>query len=134
MLADGPRLSRDIADEAQEVHSISARTLKRARSDLRIPAQKHGNEWWISLPEHEGDLRAPRPAKSAKSATPTDVGTVSPLDGRNGAKADANPPWPYSQALSRIWPIEQPVVKWPPSAYVDKTVLDKVVNWGQPAS
>jgi hypothetical protein len=44
---------------------------------------------------------------------------------------DAKPPWLYPDALSRIWPIEQPVVKWPPSAYVTHDVLDKVVNWGQ---
>lgn len=44
---------------------------------------------------------------------------------------DADPPWPYSQALSRIWPIKQSVVRWPPSQHVTSSVLDKVVNWGQ---
>jgi hypothetical protein len=56
-LADGPRMSGEVEDEAREVHGISLRTLKRARSDLRIPAAKRGDTWWISLPEHEGDLR-----------------------------------------------------------------------------
>jgi hypothetical protein len=44
---------------------------------------------------------------------------------------DADPPLPYSQALSRIWPIKQPVVYWPPSHHVTVQVFDKVVNWGQ---
>jgi hypothetical protein len=44
---------------------------------------------------------------------------------------DADPPWPYSQALSRIWPIKQPVVRWPPSHHVTTRVFDKVVNEGQ---
>jgi hypothetical protein len=44
---------------------------------------------------------------------------------------DAEPPQPYAQALSRIWPIKQPTVHWPPSHHVTKSVLDKVVNWGQ---
>lgn len=94
-LADGPRLSRDVADEAQEVHGISARTLKRARSDLRIPAQKHGSEWWIALPEHEEDLKAPRPAKSAKGAkdaAPSDAGTVGPLDAVDAVEPEPTRP------------------------------------------
>lgn len=44
---------------------------------------------------------------------------------------DAAPPWPYSQALPRIWPITNQVVHWPPSHHVTSAVLDKVVNWGQ---
>jgi hypothetical protein len=44
---------------------------------------------------------------------------------------DADPPWPYSQALPRIWPIKHQVVRWPPTHHVTSTVLDKVVNWGQ---
>jgi hypothetical protein len=44
---------------------------------------------------------------------------------------DADPPYPYSEALSRIWPIKNQVVHWPPSHYVTKAILDKVINWGQ---
>ena len=53
---------------------ISKRTLDRARADLRIPAVKRGDgKWWISLPEHEGDLKAARYLRRhAKDAT---VGT-----------------------------------------------------------
>jgi hypothetical protein len=48
------------------------------------------------------------------------------------AAYDANPPQPYAQALSRIWPFEHSQVQWPPSAYVSPETLDAVVNWGQP--
>jgi hypothetical protein len=44
---------------------------------------------------------------------------------------DDDPPWPYGQALSRIWPVKQPVVHWPPSQHVTTRVFDKLVNWGQ---
>jgi AAA domain len=89
-LASGPRRTKDVEEEGREAHSISKRTLERARSKLRIPAHpresgpiqgdgKRKAEWWISLPEHEGDLREPytppdgetaSPAKTANSATP----------------------------------------------------------------
>ena len=87
-LADGPRPTTDVEEEAREVHSISKRTLERARTDLRIPAAKRDDGWWISLPEHESDLRdpqysqIPRPAKTAKDAkspSPGDVGGVGGL-------------------------------------------------------
>lgn len=47
---------------------------------------------------------------------------------------DANPPQPYAQALSRIWPIGRSRLQWPPSAYVSPELLDKVANWGQPTT
>ncbi len=47
---------------------------------------------------------------------------------------NADPPWPYSQALTRVWPINQPTVHWPPGHHVTSAVLDKVANWGQPAN
>jgi AAA domain len=58
-LADGPRRARDVEEEAREAHRISKRTLDRARGDLKIPAAKRDDGWWISLPEHEYDLRVP---------------------------------------------------------------------------
>jgi hypothetical protein len=73
-LADGPRPTKAVEEEAREVHRISKRTLDRARNVLRIPAQKRADEWWISLPEHEGDLRdggsaaSPAGVKDAKDA------------------------------------------------------------------
>ena len=81
-LGDGPRPTREVEEEAKQVHAISQRTLNRARADLKIPAQKHGTAWWISLPEHEGDLMDADfiSAKSAKSASPGQVGRV----GRDG--------------------------------------------------
>lgn len=90
-LADGPRPSKEIEEEAREAHGISKRTIERARKDLRLPAQKRGTDWWVSLPEHEGDLRdkskplkgeTSRPAKTAKdakAASPGDVGGVGGL-------------------------------------------------------
>jgi hypothetical protein len=61
-LGDGPRLTKDVEEEAREGHGISKRTLERARKDLRIPAAKRADGWWISLPEHEGDLVKPEGA------------------------------------------------------------------------
>jgi hypothetical protein len=87
-LANGPRPTKDVEEEAREVHDISPRTFKRARASLRIPTAKHGDSWWISLPEHEGDLKdppggeTPPPAKSAKGAKDAfkgPVGTVGTL-------------------------------------------------------
>ena len=76
-LTDGPRPTKDIEEEAKEAHGISQRTLNRARSDLRIPSAKRADgRWWISLPEHEGDLNGPLPAKTANSANLGRVGNV----------------------------------------------------------
>jgi hypothetical protein len=44
---------------------------------------------------------------------------------------DADPPRPYSQALTRIWPAKQPVVHWPPTHYVGPDAFGKIVNWGR---
>jgi hypothetical protein len=44
---------------------------------------------------------------------------------------DADPPWPYNQALTRIWSVKQPTVHWPPTHYVNPSAFDKVGNWGQ---
>ena len=98
-LADGPRRTKEVEEEAREVRGISQRTLKRARSSLKIPATKRDSgpasrdgrraaEWWIGLPEHEGDLRtpwkppegeSPLPAKSAKGAKALSPGHPGPL-------------------------------------------------------
>ncbi len=77
-LAEGPRLARDVEEEAREAYQISKRTLDRARQKLRIPTAKRGSGWWISLPEHEGDLHSlpAETAKDAKSASTGNVGTV----------------------------------------------------------
>ena len=47
---------------------------------------------------------------------------------------DADPPQPYAQALSRIWPIGRSALQWPPGTYVSPEVLDKLANWGQPTT
>jgi hypothetical protein len=36
-------------------------------------------------------------------------------DAQSLPQYDDGPPWPYGQALSRIWPVKQPVVHWPAS-------------------
>lgn len=84
-LADGPMPSKEIEEEALEVHGISLRTFKRARADLRIPAAKRDDGWWISLPEHEGDLKDGKSAKSAKGAKPPDGETALPAKSAKGA-------------------------------------------------
>ncbi len=68
-LADGPRPTRETEEEARQAHSIAQRTLERARRDLHIVSGKIGRDWWLALPEHEGDLNDLK-ANSANSASP----------------------------------------------------------------
>jgi hypothetical protein len=42
---------------------------------------------------------------------------------------EGNPPEPFAQALTRIWPIERPTVRWPPPYYITEDVLDRVAGW-----
>ena len=39
-------------------------------------------------------------------------------DAHSVPEYDDDPPWPYSQALVRIWPIRQQAVHWPPGRHV----------------
>lgn len=90
-LAEGPRLTKDVEEEAREAYGIAKRTLARARADLGIPTAKCPDGWWISLPEHEGDLRALRsPAKTPKDAKDATVGTV----GKDAKCANSPSPGP----------------------------------------
>lgn len=70
-LANGPRLSTELDDEARQAHGITKRTLERARSKLRtesvIVCIKAGS-WWLALAEHEGDIPSASAAKTAKTA------------------------------------------------------------------
>ena len=74
-LAGGPRRTREVEEEAREVHGIPKRTLDRARRELRIPSAKRASGWWVSLPEHEADLHA-LPAETSKDAKDAKLGTV----------------------------------------------------------
>jgi hypothetical protein len=69
-LAGGPRRTKEVEEEAVQAHTISKRTLERARTRLGIAARqrasgpagkddKRKSEWWIALPEHAGDLEEP---------------------------------------------------------------------------
>jgi AAA domain/Bifunctional DNA primase/polymerase, N-terminal len=122
-LANGPRRTKDVEEEAREVHNISKRTLERARGALRIPSAKLPNGWWISLPEHEGDLREmisqpansatenSRPAKTANSATPPSPGSLGGVGGEDGNTATtANPlsPWRSGGVGGVAGPTEAP--------------------------
>jgi hypothetical protein len=86
-LAAGPRRTAEVEEEARQVHTIAKRTLERARKSLRIAAAKRGGMWWISLPEHEGDLmdlpatETALPAKTAKDAKPAFTGSVGSVGG-----------------------------------------------------
>jgi hypothetical protein len=67
-LAGGPRRTKDVEEEAKQIHGIAKRTLERARGTLRIPTAQRptgeprnkdgpaATDWWIALPEHQGDL------------------------------------------------------------------------------
>lgn len=50
-------------------------------------------------------------------------------EARSLPQYDADPPPPYNQALSRIWPVKHPTVHWPPSRHITNNIFDKVVNW-----
>jgi hypothetical protein len=72
-LADGPRRTKDVEEEAKQIHGIATRTLERARGTLRIPAAQRptgeprnkddpaATEWRLALPGHEGDLAGAGP-------------------------------------------------------------------------
>jgi len=75
-LASGPRLAKDVEEEAREVHGITKRTLDRARQALKIATAKRGNRWCIALPEHEGDLVTYAPAETSNDANNATTGTV----------------------------------------------------------
>lgn len=115
-LAGGPRPTRDVEEEAREIHDISQRTLKRARTALRIPAAKHGDMWWVSIPEHEGDLRDPKgktplPAKSAKGAkvpSPGRVGTLGTLPSPENKSAQPRRRRPRGQEGADVVPLRKP--------------------------
>jgi len=80
-LAGGPRRTKDVEEEATQIHGIARRTLERARRTLRIPAAKRptgqprnkdgpaATKWWIALPEHEGDLADAGPGRQHASAS-----------------------------------------------------------------
>jgi hypothetical protein len=99
-LGDGPLPSREVEEEAREAHQISKRTLDRARASLKIAAGKVGKDWWISLPEHEAQLRE-RGAQTGKDANNAKAGT----DG-NIAK-DANPVSPGDVGTVGILPEDE---------------------------
>ena len=62
-LADGPRPSKDVEEEAREAHRITSRTLDRARTKLGViarpevlvgPNGRSRRVWTLSLPGSEG--------------------------------------------------------------------------------
>lgn len=70
VLADGPKRTKEVEEEARERHAITKRTLERGRAKLKVSAGrrptgeqgkdgKRKPEWWIALPEHEAQLKPP---------------------------------------------------------------------------
>lgn len=49
LLSDGEKLSKLIAEKAQALN-ISERTLKKAKKELKIVAEKIGENWFCKLP------------------------------------------------------------------------------------
>ncbi|WP_372408848.1 AAA family ATPase [Streptomyces luteireticuli] len=72
-LADGPRRSKEVEEEAREAWGIAVRTLKRARQKLGVRAEKIGREWWMALPAGAAEV-----GKGARGPL-TETGTVAPL-------------------------------------------------------
>ena len=54
-LADGPRLAKEVEEEAREAHGITQRTLRRARKHLGVVAYREEvpGPWWWRSAEHE---------------------------------------------------------------------------------
>jgi AAA domain len=88
-LASGPRPTKEVEEEAREVHGIAKRTLERARTSLQIeaaqrdsgpvkPDGKRKPEWWISLPEHAGGLHEPYQPPADNIVTRPDRQTARP--------------------------------------------------------
>jgi hypothetical protein len=57
-LAGGPRLAKEVIEEAREVHGITKRTLDRARQGLKVKAERETptGPWMWSLPDSFGNL------------------------------------------------------------------------------
>jgi len=57
LLADGPRPTKDVEEEARERFGIAKRTLERARKALGVVAfqDKKPGPWWLQLPNREPD-------------------------------------------------------------------------------
>jgi hypothetical protein len=59
-LANGPRRSREMEGEAENIGGFSRRTFMRARKQLRVHAEQIAtgatgkSEWWLSLPDGDG--------------------------------------------------------------------------------
>jgi len=98
-LAGGPRRTNDVEEESKGAHTISKRTLERARTRLGIAAAqrasgpegkdgKRRSEWWIALPEHAGDLKEvyKAPDNSDQTANANDALTSPDRQTANTAK------------------------------------------------
>jgi len=73
-LADGPRKTKELTEEAREGYGISKRTLERAREALHVEPFRPSNPgpWWLRLPEHSATGCEPDP----KHEQPGDLGDV----------------------------------------------------------
>lgn len=62
VLADGPRLTKEIEDEAINGESMSKRTLERARRALGVESYRPENPgpWWLRLSEHTATPLCPQ--------------------------------------------------------------------------
>ena len=78
-LATGPRAVRDIEQEAREAHSISKRTLDRARQDIGVEAfrEKVPGPWLIQLP-----TTPPTMPQALNGHKPGDLGSLGPTPGK----------------------------------------------------
>ncbi|HEY1215433.1 MAG TPA: AAA family ATPase [Bryobacteraceae bacterium] len=57
-LKDGPRKSASVIGELKAELGVSDRTIKTARSNVKVEAYKVGIEWWMRLPDPEDDSRS----------------------------------------------------------------------------
>ncbi len=62
-LADGPRLAKEVTEDAREGHGIAKRTLDRARSELGVIAYREAvpGSWWWKLSSKDATNNATDP-------------------------------------------------------------------------
>lgn len=84
-LAAGARPAKDIIEEAQQVKTISKRTLDRAKKAIGVDAYriKNPGPWWWRLPDHEHNAIAPQGEEGGNLAMCSDEPETGPLGGES---------------------------------------------------
>jgi hypothetical protein len=99
VLADGPRLAKEIKEEAKEGHGISESTLKRSKKKLGVEVYRNDipGPWWWRLP-HTAN-------KTATSSKGEELGHLDPLAKNKGKTPVLEHGEPKGAKLSALGPL-----------------------------